>query len=65
MDAYDNWKTSPPEPKVVGKCAQCKEDIVEGEFVFHMDGDLVHEGECWTDYAMVALDAFRKPAGIE
>jgi hypothetical protein len=27
---YDAWKTSPPEPDVVGKCAHCEADLYIG-----------------------------------
>ena len=26
---YDTWKTSPPEPKVVGKCHYCGAELYE------------------------------------
>jgi hypothetical protein len=57
MDAYDRWKTSPPEPKVVGSCEHCAEEISEGEEAYVVEDVLVHEGQCWTDYSVAALDA--------
>lgn len=24
---YDTWKTSPPEPRIVGKCARCDGEL--------------------------------------
>jgi hypothetical protein len=36
MRDYDTWKTSPPEPKVVGRCHYCDGDL-------YADGDYVHD----------------------
>jgi hypothetical protein len=33
---YDTWKTSPPEPKAIAKCAHCECDL-------YADGDYVHD----------------------
>jgi hypothetical protein len=58
MNKYDDWKTSPPESKPVGgRCAQCNEEIMEGEQVYMtQDLDLVHE-DCWKDYSLSILGA--------
>lgn len=41
---YDAWRTSGPlEPIVVGRCATCQGDIVEGDtVVVTVDGDRLH-----------------------
>jgi hypothetical protein len=36
MRDYDTWKTSPPEPKAIAKCAYCGGDL-------YADGDYVHD----------------------
>ena len=38
-----------PEPKIVGQCAYCREDIYEGTDCFCCGGVLVH-AECFGDY---------------
>ena len=38
-----------PEPKIVGQCAYCREDIYEGTECFCCNGVLVHT-ECFGDY---------------
>lgn len=38
-----------PEPKIVGQCAYCREDIYEGAECFCCGGVLLH-AECFEDY---------------
>lgn len=38
-----------PEPKIIGQCAYCREDICEGTECFAFGGILVH-AECFSDY---------------
>lgn len=59
---YDDWKTSPPEPEKVGTCAQCTEDIEEGNDIYLTgEDDLVHV-DCFVDYAEAQLNAYKTVA---
>ena len=50
------------EPKVVGECEGCCEDIYEGEDVYDFDGGLVHQdSECCGQY--IANISYCKVAG--
>lgn len=40
----------PPEDKPVGYCAHCGQEIYEGETVYDIDGELIHE-DCLADFA--------------
>jgi len=40
----------PPEDVVVGYCDQCGGEIYEGETVYRIDGQLIHE-DCLEDFA--------------
>lgn len=40
----------PPEEVVVAHCDCCGDEIYEGEDVYEIDGDLIHE-DCLWDYA--------------
>lgn len=67
LPGYDNWKTSPPEPKVATTCDWCDEDICEGEEAYVTDdGDTVHT-QCWDDYSKeelgATLQSVHKPGG--
>lgn len=44
-------RAQPKEPKVVGECAGCMEDILEGEDIYEFDDLLVHQSmACCQDY---------------
>lgn len=59
MASYDDWKTTPPEPEVVVPCAYCDETIVEGDDVYMtQDADVVHT-DCWKDYSLKILGAYK------
>lgn len=60
MNAYDNWKTSPPEPKEVGVCAECSLELYEGEEVYLVEDteDLIHL-TCLKEYAANHIDVRR------
>lgn len=56
MRNYDQWKTSPPEPKHYCDCDFCGDDICEGEEYLKMgNGDRIHR-DCFEDYAWEQLD---------
>lgn len=59
MSNYDNWKTSPPEPKQLPHfCAWCDEQFEAGQNILLTDdGDLLHEEQCWDAYARDQLGA--------
>ncbi len=40
----------PPEDKIFGYCDHCGGEIYEGEDIYEIDGDIIHE-ECLLDYA--------------
>lgn len=40
----------PPEDVVVGYCVHCGGEIYDGETVYNIDGDLIHE-DCLHDFA--------------
>lgn len=45
------WRHLEQEPKVVGECEGCHEDILEGDDVYDFDGGLVHQdSECCMQY---------------
>ena len=53
--SYDRWKTREPDyPRPVTRCAQCKDEIYEGDEVYNVDGDLIHT-DCFEDYARKVL----------
>lgn len=52
----------PPEDKVFGYCDQCGGEIYEGEDIYEIDGDIIHE-DCLLDYAREKL-AVRREAVI-
>ncbi len=40
----------PQEDKIFGYCDCCKEDIFEGETIYEIDGETIHE-DCLLEYA--------------
>lgn len=45
------WRKHECEPKVIGECAGCQEDIYEGQYIYDFDGELVHQNpECCMNY---------------
>lgn len=40
----------PPEDVVIGYCACCGGEIYEGEDIYEIDGDLIHD-DCLSEYA--------------
>lgn len=60
---YDDWKQSPPEPKVAFQCEECDCDIHKGEFYFEVDGTILcTDKECFTDHALKVLEYAEKRA---
>lgn len=55
---YDNWKTSPPEPKCIGECVQCGGEIYYGDAIFKVPDGMVHaeDDDCFLAYAKEAFD---------
>lgn len=51
----------PPEDKVFCYCDYCGGEIYEGEDIYEIDGDIIHE-DCLLDYAKDKL-AVRREAG--
>lgn len=46
-----HWRHLEREPKVIGECAGCHEDIYEGEDIYDFDSGLVHQdSECCQQY---------------
>ena len=44
MDAYDKWKTTPPEPKASElKCCDCGESLMYYEYFYDICGDIYCE----------------------
>ncbi len=39
----------PPDDVIVGRCDYCGGEIYEGEDVYEIDGDIIHE-ECLLDF---------------
>lgn len=52
----------PPEDVIVGYCDYCGGEIYEGEEVYEIDGDVVHE-DCLLDYVKENM-AVKKEACI-
>lgn len=50
----------PPEDKIFGYCDHCGGEIYEGEEVYEIEGDIIHE-DCLLDYVRKNL-AVRKEA---
>lgn len=48
LPGYDEWKTTPPEPKPVTKCAICGEDMYEGDVLYTIDGGICEQ--CMDDH---------------
>lgn len=54
----------PPEPKSVGKCTYCGEDIYIGDEITTLDGDVYHQ-DCFIDCAASILtDRYGALVGI-
>lgn len=51
MRSYDDWKTMPPEPKVVDYCGACGADLYEGcEYTCDRNnGDYYCDDNCLLD----------------
>jgi hypothetical protein len=63
---YDNWKTSPPEPKTAGECLGCGGEIYEGDEVYENEDGLVHDDtDCILQYAKEALNLQYGYAGVD
>ena len=45
MDAYDKWKTTPPEYESLIKCDMCGNDFYPEDMLYEIDGDNLCE-EC-------------------
>lgn len=62
---YDQWKTTPPESKVVYQCEQCDCDIhINEEMVVLEDGTILcEETECFNEYAKELLQPRTEYAG--
>ncbi len=57
MDAYDRWKTTPPEPQhKAGKCEACDAEIYAGETVLfdRVDGGYYCDDACFMAYMLKA-----------
>lgn len=40
IPGYDNWKTTPPEPRMpLAECIRCGAEFFEGDFVYTIDGE--------------------------
>lgn len=52
----------PPEDVIVGYCDHCGGEIYEGEEIYEIDGDVVHE-DCLLDYVKENM-AVKKEACI-
>ncbi|MDQ0154962.1 hypothetical protein J2S07_001266 [Robertmurraya andreesenii] len=54
MDAYDYWKTTPPEPtqRQVGACGHCDSEIYAGDTVLidRVDGGYYCDEACFMAY---------------
>lgn len=56
------WNDEPIELEVVGECAGCGEDIVEGDNIYQLDDFLIHSTtECCRDF--IANNSFCRVAG--
>ena len=64
MSYYDcpERPLDPPEDKVFGYCDHCGGEIYEGEEVYEIDGNIIHE-DCLLDYVRENL-AVKKEALI-
>ena len=47
------------DPKIIGRCAVCGDEIYEGETIYRIDGDLIHE-ECLREWAENEYREFRE-----
>lgn len=56
LQSLDRWLTTPPEPECVGQCLKCKDEIFQGEEVYHVPDGYVCE-DCFVDYATNELGA--------
>lgn len=54
----------PPEDVVVGYCACCGDEIYEGDDVYEIDGDLIHD-DCLREYAEKFFSDCKKQATRE
>lgn len=55
---YDEWKTREPDyARVVGECAECGDEILEGHDIYKMpmDGETIH-ADCFDEYARRILE---------
>lgn len=55
-------RLDPPEDKPVAFCAHCGCEIYNGEEVYEIDDELIHE-DCLADYAGRRFAACRRRAG--
>lgn len=40
IPGYDNWKTTPPEPRMpLARCIHCGEAFYEGDVIYTIDGE--------------------------
>lgn len=44
----------PPEPKVIGRCCYCRDDICLGDDIVKFDGEMYHMS-CFDDSAVMLL----------
>lgn len=55
--SYDRWRLSEPEyARPVARCAQCKDDIYEGDEIYRVEGDEMIHPDCFEEYAKKVLD---------
>lgn len=54
---YDDWKLSPPEPKVIHTCEECGYEITKGEMYLQVDDTIIcTDKECLAAVALKKID---------
>lgn len=48
IEGYDEWKTTQPEPSIVGRCDCCGCDLWHGDGLYTIDGEHLCD-ECVKD----------------
>lgn len=53
----------PPEPKEYAKCLHCTREVYSREPVYRVADGVIHEEDCFAEYAKDALNATYEHAG--
>lgn len=61
LDRIPERPLEPPEDKIYGYCAHCGGEIYEGEEIYEIDGEEVHE-DCLYDFVKDRFDVCKKEA---